>query len=127
MGRIKSIPIIPKEGIIYYVKEVEFRSIFNKDNVIDKESIIYKLFRDVYDICQFDYSSESEIRDFYIIKSYGSFIHKILEKPFIYDQTPEINSRLRNHEQITNIIINLYENQDKYNSLPKELENNDIM
>ena len=68
-GRIKSLikkiyTVIPKDGIIYYVKEAEFRSFFNKDSVKEKENLIFKLFKEVYDICQFNYSSESEIRDF---------------------------------------------------------------
>ena len=55
-SRIKSIlkknyNIIPKDIIIYYFKEDKCRSYFNKDKVTDKETIINKLFKDVYEIC----------------------------------------------------------------------------
>ena len=103
-----------EEDTIIKLKEIREK----KENIYEQEKLLNK---------RLDETLDRKIRDFYIIKSYGSFVHKILEKPFIYDQTPEINSRLRNHEQIANIIINLYESKDKCNTLPKELEDNDIM
>ncbi len=103
-----------EEDTITKLKEIREK----KENIYEQEKLLNK---------RLDETLERKVRDFYTIKSYGSFVHKILEKPFIYDQTPEINSRLRNHEQIANLIINLYESKDKYNSLPKELEDNEIM
>ena len=65
---------------------------------------------------------KDKIRDIYILKRYGSFFHKIMEKKFIYDRTPEIKIREKNFEIIADIMIDIYENEDKYRKLPKELE-----
>ena len=69
---------------------------------------------------------ERKIKELYIIKKYGSFFHKILEKKFIYDGTPEIKNRERNYELIADLIINIYESKDKLMELPKELDNIDL-
>ena len=68
-GRLKAIlkkiyNIIPGHNIIYYIKEAEFRLFFNKVDEKDKEQLIYKLFKEVYAICKFNYSSEDDIKSF---------------------------------------------------------------
>ena len=45
-----------------------------------------------------------------------------METKFIYDRTPEIKIRDKNFEMIADIMIDIYENEDKYRKLPKELE-----
>ena len=69
---------------------------------------------------------ERKIKELYRIKHYGSFFHKLLNNKFIYDGTPEIDPRNKNHEEIANLLINIYENEDKYNELPEELEKVEI-
>ena len=65
---------------------------------------------------------ERKVREVYILKKYGSFIHKIFETNFIYENTPEINSRDRNFELIADMMIDIYENKDKNNGSPRELD-----
>ena len=69
-----------------------------------------------------DETLERKIKDLYRVKSYGSFIHQILEKDFIYEGTPELKVREKNHEEIADLLINIYETKDKYNKLPKEID-----
>ena len=103
-----------EEDTIIKLKERRER----KENIFEHEKLLNK---------KLDETLDRKVKEFYIIKGYGSFVHKILEKPFVYDSIPELNSRLRDHEKIANIIINLYEREDQYNELPKELEDNDII
>ena len=67
-GQLKSIikknySIFPKTGFVYYVQEAEFRYMISKleDNKLEKK--IWKLFKDVYDLCNFDFMTEEEIID----------------------------------------------------------------
>ena len=70
---------------------------------------------------------EQNIKEFYKIKEYASFLQSILGKKCIYDDMPEIKPRERNYEEILNLIINKYEKVDKYNKLPEELNNNELL
>ena len=69
---------------------------------------------------------ERKVREVYALKKYGSFIHQILEKDFIYENTPQIKAREKNFELITDIMIDIYENKDKNNQLLKELDNTSL-
>ena len=88
-----------------------------KEKLYEQEKLLNKK------LCE---NLERKIRELYILKRYATFFHKIIEKKFIYDETPEIKPREKNHEMIADLIINIYENEDKYNELPKELENIDL-
>lgn len=61
---LKIYNVITDNNIIYYIKEAEFRLYFNKPEIRDKEKLIFKLFKDVYEICQFNYSSKEDIKNF---------------------------------------------------------------
>ena len=52
--------IIAGHNIIYYIKEVQ--TFFNKVEEKDKEQLIFKLFKEVYVICKFNYPSENDIK-----------------------------------------------------------------
>jgi len=96
---------------------IDFRQIREKkENLYEKERLLNKK---LYE------NLERKIRELYILKGYGSFFHRIIEKKFIYDGIPEIKAREKNHEIIADIMINIYEYEDKYNELPKELGNID--
>ena len=88
-----------------------------KENLYEKEKLLNKK---LYE------NLERKIRELYLSKKYGSFFHKILEKKFIYNDTPEIKARERNYELIADLIINIYETKDKYIELPKEIDNIDL-
>ena len=77
----------------------------NKENLYEEEKLLNKKLYETL---------ESKIREIYILKRYGSFFHKIMETKFIYDRTPEIKIREKNFEIIGDIIIDIYENEDKY-------------
>ena len=67
---------------------------------------------------------ERTVRSIYIFRAYGSFLNKIFKNYFPYDKLPEINTGLRNYEDIANRLINVYEYEDDGKELPKEL--NDV-
>lgn len=97
---------------------IESRQLREKEeNLFVKETLLNKKLYETL---------ERKIRELYQLKRYGSFIHKILDKQFIYDDTPEIKARDKNYEFITDFIINMYENKEKYNDLPIELGNIDV-
>ena len=67
-GQLKSIikkiySIFPKTGFIYYVREAEFRYMISKLDESKIEKKMWKVFKMVYDICDFDFMSEEEILD----------------------------------------------------------------
>ena len=70
---------------------------------------------------------EKKIKDIYVLKSYGSFFNKVFDKYFAYDETSKIDSREKNYEKIANKIIEIYEQKDKYENLPKELEDEELL
>lgn len=68
-GQIKQIikkiyTIFPKVGYIYYIREAEFRIAIGKKDIPAKLKLIIKLLKDVYEICNYEFSSEEEIKDF---------------------------------------------------------------
>ena len=60
-------------------------------------------------------------------KRYGSFLHKVFELPFPYDNMMELNIRIRNIEEVTDKLINIYENNKSENIMEKLLENEEAL
>ena len=60
----KIYPIFPHQGYIYYIREAEFRSQIFKMNNEKLISLIYKIFKNVYEFCGFSFSDGEEIKDF---------------------------------------------------------------
>ena len=60
-------------------------------------------------------------------KRYGSFLHKVFDIPFSYDNLVELNIRIKNYEEVTEKIINIYENNKNDNIIEKFLENEDLL
>ena len=52
---------------------------------------------------------ESIIKQIVLLQSYGSFLHKVFYKPFIYDELKKINLKRKKYLSITETIISLYE------------------
>ena len=65
---------------------------------------------------------EKKIREIYLLKSYGSFLHQVFGKKFSFDEITNTESRGKNLEILANEIINLYETKNKYEEIPKELD-----
>ena len=55
--------IMPKVGYIYYIREAEFRLALKNSNIITMEKSIIKLLKNVFDICNYDFLSEEDIKD----------------------------------------------------------------
>ena len=102
------------ERYIYHLKEINEQ----KEKEVEEEINLRKIL---------EKSLEKQLKDLYIVKGYGEFFHKIVEKPFAYKMTPKLSTRLNNYDRIAKLLINIYETQDKYNMLPKELEDEDII
>ena len=68
-GQIKQIikkiyTIFPKVGYIYYIHEAQFRIALGKKVIDAQQKFIIKLLKNVYEICNYEFSSEEEIKDF---------------------------------------------------------------
>ena len=70
---------------------------------------------------------ERKIKEIYVLKSYGSFFNKVFDKYFAYDECPKIDNREKNYEKIANKIIEIYEKKDRYERLPKELDDEELL
>ena len=68
---------------------------------------------------------EKSIREIYQLKSYGSFLHQVFDKKFSFDELITIDSRGKNFEKMARDLITLYEKKNKYETIPKELDNTD--
>lgn len=103
-----------EESILYKLKRLKEE----KENILEEEMLLNKRLENII---------EKKIKELMILKDYGSFFHEIIEKPFFYDEAPDIHSRIKNYERISNSMINIYEYKDKNNLLPKELEDEEIL
>ena len=66
------------------------------------------------------------VKSFFTLKKYGSFFHELIEKPFLYNKVPDKMNINIDFEDIANIIINIYETEEKYKELPEDINNNDL-
>ena len=57
------------------------------------------------------YSEELErtVKLICLLKSYGSFVYKVLGKKFWFDGIPDVDPRLRNYEEVANLILKKFE------------------
>ena len=113
VGKVKN-NHISDEDSIYKLKDIKEK----KEDSFEKEILLNKRLLIMI---------EKTIKDIYILKEYGSFLYKIIQKPFAYDAAPKISSSIKNYETIADSIINIYESKDQYNFLPKELLNEDLL
>ena len=67
---------------------------------------------------------DRKIREIFTLKSYGSFLNNVFNKTFSFDEIEEGDPHRRNIERLANDIINIYETKNKFETLPKEL--NDV-
>ena len=67
-----------------------------------------------------------KIRELYIMKDYGSFVHKILETDFPYDILLETKNE-NNPEKAAEIFIELFNKMKNYDETQKEIEKIDIV
>ena len=69
---------------------------------------------------------ERTIKIICLLKSYGSFVHKVLGLPFVFDSIPEIDSRERNFEVMADCILKNYEKM-KIGGRPTMLEDESLL
>ena len=69
---------------------------------------------------------ERTIKIICLLKSYGSFVHKVLGLPFVFDSIPEVDSRERNFEVLADLILKNYE-QIKSGSRPNILNDESLL
>ena len=67
------------------------------------------------------------IKSICTFKRYGSFLHKVFDIPFPYDDIVELNIRIKNYEEVTEKIINIYEHNKNENIIDRFLENEDLL
>ena len=67
---------------------------------------------------------DRKIREIFTLKSQGSFLNNVFNKTFSFDEIEEGDPHRRNIERLANDIINIYETKNKFETLPKEL--NDV-
>ena len=103
-----------EEETMIYIKEKREK----KEKTLNEEGLMNKKLEEML---------ERKVKDIYALKSYGSFLNKVFDKYFVYDETAQIDSREKNYEKIANKIINIYERKDKYEKLPKELEDEELL
>ena len=56
---------------------------------------------------------ETEIKQILILQAYGSFIHKVFYKPFVFDELKKINFKGKKFISISNKILSLYDERPK--------------
>ena len=74
----------------------------------EQKEIIYK--REITDYKKLIEDLERTVKLICLLKSYGSFVHKVLKIKFDFDNVPDIDSRERNFEEVSNKILNHYDN-----------------
>lgn len=114
-------------AFIDYVEDVKKKAKEEEDKINnlkksrEKKELILKDLNLEYK--KLDEHLEKRIKKIYILKAYGSFVHKVFGIKFNYDSLPDIGSRERNYELIEDLLIKKYNNKDQYEELPKILEN----
>jgi len=71
-----------------------------KDKNLKKESIEFKKLSE---------DLERTVKIICLLKSYGSFVHKVIGIKFCFDGVPDIDQRERNFEVVSNLILKKYE------------------
>ena len=56
---------------------------------------------------------EKRIREVFMLKSYGSFLHKVFDKKFSFDEISNEETRTRNMDKVINKLITIYETKNK--------------
>ena len=64
---------------------------------------------------------EKRIREVFMLKSYGSFLHKVFDKKFSFDEISNEETRTRNMDKVINKLITIYETKNIYEDYPKEI------
>ena len=64
---------------------------------------------------------DKKVREVFLLKSYGSFLHQVFNKKFSFDEITEQETRARNIDKVIIKLIDLYETKNKYEDYPKEL------
>ena len=85
---------------------------------LDEETLMNKRLEETMD---------KKIREIYLLKSYGSFLHRVFDKKFSFDELNMNDSRGKNLERVAGEIIKIYETKNKYEEIPKELNDTELL
>ena len=88
-----------------------------KENVLNEEMFKFRRLED---------SLDKLLRQLYNTYIYSNFVHIVFEIPFNYKDMPELN-RNRKMEEISDIIIKIYETKDINAELPSVLKEDDLL
>ena len=89
-----------------------------KKTSLDEESLLNKRLEETLD---------RKIREIFTLKSYGSFLHKVFNKTFSFDEIKNGDPHRRNIERVSNDLITIYETKNKFESIPKELKDEQLL
>jgi hypothetical protein len=89
-----------------------------KKEILLEESLLNK---------RLEESIERKIREIFLLKSYGSFLHQVFDKKFSFDEINNANSRTKNLDKIVSELISIYETKNKYEEIPKELNDVELL
>ena len=104
---------IKEENVLGKVMKIREKT----ESILNQEQALYESLR---------ITLIKRVKGFYNLKKYGSFFHELIEIPFLYNSVPDKNAENYDFEDLSSAIINIYENQEKYIELPKELEDDDL-
>lgn len=88
-----------------------------KENTLNEEMLTFRRLED---------SLDKLVRQLYNAYIFSSFVHKVFEIPFNYKDIPELK-RNRKMEEISDIIIKIYETKDKGKELPNVLKEDNLL
>ena len=99
------------------MNEIKEKKEKKKENLIE-ESLMNK---------RLEESIERRIREIYILKSYGSFLHQVFDKKFSFDEINNSDSRSKSLDKLVSELIYIYETKNKYEEIPKELNDVELL
>ena len=99
---------IAEEEAMNYLRE----QLEKKKTNLDREILMNK---------RLEETLEKRIREVFMLKSYGSFLHKVFDKKFSFDEISNEETRTRNTDKVINRLITIYETKNKYEDYPKEI------
>ena len=118
-----------KKRFINFIDEIKEKQKKDEAKLIDLKNISYvleaKLAEEERKSKSLEQSIYKKIKELYVKKDFGAFVHKILETDFPYNNLPVIKND-SDPEKIADLFIKLFDEMDNYDETQKELEKDDI-
>lgn len=114
---------IDYKTFIDFVEEIKKKEKEDEEKLsnlkVTREKIENELNQYIYTNKKLEDESEHTIKQIIILKTYGSFVHKVFQIPFIFDELKEIKPPGKKYINLSNKIINLY-NKNEYFQIPED-------